>query len=127
MWRSAAAAIVFLGATGCFRSARPEHTERGAFIGEGLASYYGSELEGRRTANGEVFDPRKLTAAHRSIRFGTCVTVVNVQNRRSVDVRITDRGPFSKNRIVDLSEAAAAKLGMLAAGVVTVRLYFCAR
>jgi len=126
VWRSAAAAIVLFGAVGCYRSARPEG-ERGAFIGEGLASYYGPELEGHRTASGEVFDRSKLTAAHRSIRFGTCVTVVNVQNRRSVDVRINDRGPFSKNRILDVSKAAAEKLGMIAAGVVTVRLYLCAR
>ena len=125
-WRSATAAIVLFGAAGCYRSARPE-AERGAFIGEGLASYYGPELEGHRTASGEVFDPSKLTGAHRSIQFGTCVRVVNVQNRRSVDVRINDRGPFSKNRILDVSKAAAEKLGMIAAGVVTVRLYLCAR
>jgi rare lipoprotein A len=126
-WRSAAVALVLVGASGCYRSARPEPAGRGAFIGEGLASYYGPDLEGHRTASGEIFDPRKLTAAHRSIRFGTCLTVVNVQNQRSVNVRINDRGPFSKNRIVDVSQAAAEKLGMIAAGVVTVRLYLCAR
>jgi rare lipoprotein A len=72
-----------------------------------------------------VFDPRKLTAAHRSLRFGTCVTVVSLQNRRSVDVRINDRGPYAGERIVDLSQAAAARLGMIASGVIRVRLYFC--
>jgi rare lipoprotein A len=116
---------VLLGAISCARSARPDSSERGAFIAEGLASYYGSELEGHRTANGEVFDARKLTAAHRSLRFGTCVTVVSLQNRRSVDVRINDRGPYSGERIVDLSQAAAAQLGMIASGVIRVRLYFC--
>ncbi len=92
-----------------------------------MASYYATELEGHRTASGEAFDQRKLTGAHRALRFGTCVTVVNPRNRHSVDVRINDRGPFSPDRIIDVSRAAAEELGMLAAGVVRVRLYFCAR
>jgi rare lipoprotein A len=96
-------------------------------IGEGLASYYAADLEGHRTASGEVLDQQKLTAAHRSLRFGTCVTVVNTQSQRSVNVRINDRGPFSQDRIIDLSRAAAEKLGMLASGVIRVRLYFCSR
>lgn len=116
---------MLLGASGCVRNARPDSYERGAFIGEGLASYYGAELQGRRTANGEIFDPRKMTGAHRSLRFGTCVTVVNLHNRRSVEIRINDRGPFAGERIVDLSQAAAARLGMIASGVIPVRLYFC--
>ncbi len=109
------------------RSARPDTIRRGAFIGEGWASYYGAEFKGRRTASGEVFDPGKLTAAHQSIRFGTCVSVVHLDNRRAVDVLINDRGPFSGDRIIDLSQAAAAKLGMIAQGVVRVRLYLCPR
>jgi rare lipoprotein A len=125
--RFAAATIALAAATGCVRSARPDSSERGRFIAEGWASYYGAEFRGRRTASGELFDPARLTAAHRSIRFGTCVTVVHLQNRRSVDVFINDRGPYSGDRIIDVSQAAAAKLGMIAQGVVRVRLYFCPR
>ncbi len=127
MRRLAAATIALVGVSACVRSARPDSAERGAFIAEGWASFYGAELRGQRTASGEIFDPAKLTAAHRSIRFGTCVTVVQLENRRSVDVLINDRGPYVANRIIDLSQAAAAKLGMIAHGVVRVRLYLCPR
>ena len=127
MRRLAAATVALVGVSACVRSARPDSAERGAFIAEGWASYYGAELRGQRTASGEIFDPARLTAAHRSIRFGTCVTVVHLQNRRSVDVIINDRGPHVADRIIDLSQAAAAKLGMMAQGVVRVRLYLCPR
>jgi len=123
----AAATIVLVGASACVRSARPDSAEHGAFIAEGWASYYGAELRGQRTASGELFDPAQLTAAHRSIRFGTCVTVVHLQNRRSVDVLVNDRGPYAAERIIDVSHAAAAKLGMISQGVVRVRLYRCPR
>jgi|SRR5579883_2961722 len=90
---------------------------------EGLATWYGSQFAGRRTANGERFDPSKLTAAHRTLRFDTWVEVTRVDTGQSVRVRITDRGPFGhKDRIIDLSRAAAEKLGMLRAGVVKVKL-----
>jgi rare lipoprotein A len=125
--RLAAAAIALAGVSACVRSARPDSAQRGAFIAEGWASYYGAELQGHRTASGELFDSAKLTAAHRSIRFGTCVTVVHLHNQRSVDVLINDRGPFAADRIIDVSQAAAAKLGMIAQGVVRVRLYLCRR
>jgi rare lipoprotein A len=107
------------------RGDSPSTEQLGEFLGEGTASYYGSELEGRRTASGEGFDPAKLTAAHRTLRFGTCLTVLHMENRRRVKVRVNDRGPFAQNRIVDLSQAAAARLGMLSAGVARVRLYRC--
>ena len=96
-------------------------------MGEGLASFYGRELQGHRTASGEIFDRQKLTAAHRTLRFGTCLTVLNVQNLKQVNVRVNDRGPFADRRIIDLSEAAARQLGMTTAGVVPVRLYRCER
>ena len=76
----------------------------GAF--EGLASWYGPGFAGRRTASGEVFDPGALTAAHRTLPFGTVVRVVNLANGRSVEVRINDRGPFKPDRVIDLSRAA---------------------
>jgi rare lipoprotein A len=92
-----------------------------------LASYYASGLQGRQTASGELLDRYKLTAAHRSLSFGTCVTVVNVRTSASVSVRINDRGPYVASRIIDLTEAAAARIGLLALGVAPVRLYFCSR
>jgi rare lipoprotein A len=95
----------------------------GETIEEGLATWYGKELAGRKTASGEPFDPSAMTAAHRRLRFGTWVEVVRVDDGRSVRVRITDRGPFGhSDRIIDLSRGAADKLGMIKAGVVRVRL-----
>ncbi len=92
-----------------------------------MASFYGRELEGHRTASGEPFDRQKLTAAHRTIRLGSCLTVLNVENRKRVNVRVNDRGPFAEHRIIDVSEAAARELGMISAGVAPVRLYRCER
>jgi rare lipoprotein A len=92
----------------------------GAF--EGNASWYGPGFAGRRTASGEVFDPAQLTAAHRSLPFGTLVRVVNLDNGRSVEVRINDRGPFKPDRVIDLSRAAAERLAMVSSGVARVRV-----
>jgi rare lipoprotein A len=89
---------------------------------DGLASYYADKYQGRKTANGETFDTGKLTAAHRTLPFGTRVRVTNLDNGKSVVVRVNDRGPFVAGRIIDLSPAAARKLEMLRAGVVRVRL-----
>ena len=88
----------------------------------GKASWYGSSFHGRRTANGERYNQYALTAAHRSLPFGTRVKVTNVNNGRSVVVRINDRGPFIKGRVIDLSTAAASNIGMIHHGVVPVRL-----
>jgi rare lipoprotein A len=93
-----------------------------AAAAEGMASFYGKRFHGRRTASGQRFDQHGLTAAHRSLRFGTRVRVTRVGSRRSVVVTINDRGPFAKGRIIDLSRGAAARLGMLDAGVARVRL-----
>ena len=89
---------------------------------EGMASYYGKGFHGRRTASGQRFNQHALTAAHRSLRFGTRVRVTNLRNRKSVVVTINDRGPYAKGRIVDLSRAAAQHLGMIKSGVARVRL-----
>jgi rare lipoprotein A len=77
-----------------------------------IASYYGQEFSGRRTASGERFNPNAMTAAHRTLRFGTRVRVTNSRNGRSVIVRINDRGPFVKGRSIDLSSGAARAIGM---------------
>lgn len=89
---------------------------------EGFASWYGPGFAGRRTASGEVFDPTQLTAAHRTLPFGTQLRVTNLANGRSVVVRINDRGPFKPGRIIDLSRAAAEQLGMIGSGTAQVRL-----
>jgi|SRR5690242_15962448 rare lipoprotein A len=94
-------------------------------LGEGLASWYGDAFRGRLTANGERFNPGALTAAHRTLPFGTCLHVENVANGRSVNVRVNDRGPYVSGRIVDVSEAAARRLDMLHEGVGHVRLFRC--
>ena len=103
------------------------HAPRGseAPLAEGVASYYGESLRGERTANGERFDPDRLTAAHRTLSFGTCLRVENLENGRSVRVRVNDRGPFVGGRIVDLSKAGARALDMLQRGVARVRLFLC--
>jgi rare lipoprotein A len=88
----------------------------------GTASWYGQEFAGRTTANGEIFDPMRLTAAHRTLPFGTIVDVTNPANGRTVRVRINDRGPFIGDRVVDLSFAAADRIGLVQAGVGPVEL-----
>jgi rare lipoprotein A len=88
----------------------------------GLASYYSDHFEGRLTASGEKFSNSDYTAAHRTLPFGTRVRVTNLDNDRTVVVRISDRGPFVKGRVLDLSRAAAADLGFLEDGVISVRL-----
>jgi rare lipoprotein A len=91
---------------------------------EGHASYYAAKFDGRKTASGELYDPQALTAAHRTLPFGSVVRVARVRDGsgRSFDVRINDRGPFVKGRIIDLSAAAARELGMLADGIAHVRV-----
>ena len=91
-------------------------------IGGGMASYYGNELAGNRTASGERFDPGQLTAAHRSLPFGSMVRVTNTSNGDSVIVRINDRGPFSHGRVIDVSHAAAREIGMHRSGTARVKL-----
>jgi rare lipoprotein A len=88
----------------------------------GVASWYGFPYHGRRAASGEVYDMQQLTAAHRTLPFQTWVEVTNLSNGKQVDVRINDRGPFAKGRILDLSQAAARDIDMLRAGTARVRL-----
>ncbi len=113
------------GATREQRPERPGKTGRGSAWGEGLASWYGGKFNGRKTASGEIFSSKRLTAAHRTLPFGTCVLVQNVANGRSVKVRINDRGPFTRGRVIDLSEAAARRLDFVSEGVARVRLSPC--
>jgi len=89
---------------------------------EGKASWYGAPFHGRQASNGEIYDMNKLTAAHRTLPFNTVVRVTNLNNGKSTTVRITDRGPFVDNRIIDLSYAAAREIESVGPGVVPVRL-----
>jgi len=88
----------------------------------GGASYYAKKFHGRKTANGEIFDMYAMTAAHRKLAFGTNVRVTNLGNGMSVVVRINDRGPFVKGRIIDLSYGAAKKIGLVQSGTAKVKL-----
>jgi len=90
------------------------------FRQEGIASWYGREFEGRPTASGEIFDASQMTAAHPSLPFGTMLVVTNQHNKKSVTVRVNDRGPFVPARIIDVSRAAAEKLDMIVTGTAPV-------
>lgn len=102
-------------------STKPTIGQRG-YTEEGKASYYSNKLHGRKMANGQPYHRKKLTAAHRTLPFGTKVKVTNLQTNKSVKVKITDRGPFVKGRVVDLSEAAARRLDYINAGIAPVKV-----
>lgn len=124
------AALLVAAAAGC-ATTKPTSTIREVptapragvvAVYEGKASWYGREQHGHLTANGERFDMYALTAAHRTLHMNTRVRVTNVSNGRSCVVRINDRGPYSRGRVIDLSYAAAKLLGMIDAGIALVRL-----
>ena len=87
-----------------------------------MASWYGGIFQGRKTANGETYDTMQFTCAHRTLPFGTNLTVTNLENGRTVRVRVNDRGPFVEGRIIDLTYAAAKELGMIQNGTARVRI-----
>jgi rare lipoprotein A len=107
-------ACFILGLTSCARKI----TETGK------GSYYADKFQGRTTSSGAKFDQHKMTAAHKTLPFGTKVKVVNLANGRSVKVTINDRGPFTPGRIIDVSKKAAEKLGMVKAGVANVEIRY---
>lgn len=90
----------------------------------GKASYYNDKYEGRKTSSGEVFEQSKSTAAHKTLPFGTKVTVKNLKNGKTVTVRINDRGPFVAGRIIDLSKSSAQKIDLVQAGVGSVQIKY---
>lgn len=122
MKRATGLLILSLLAAACAHGPRSPEREN---VAEGLASYYGASFRGHRTASGERFDPDEFTAAHRTLAFGTCLRVENAENGRSVRVRVNDRGPFVKGRVVDVSEAAARALDFIQRGIARVRLSLC--
>jgi rare lipoprotein A len=127
-WIRSAALAALLGASACgagtgerATAADPTAPRTSRRAQRGYASWYGGKFHGRRTASGERFDKRRLTAAHRTLPFGTRVRVTNLANGRVVIVQINDRGPFGgRGGIIDLSEAAARRIGMIASGRVRV-------
>lgn len=110
--------IVLLCAMICFASCSRKVTQAGK------ASYYADKFQGRKTASGETFRQGRLTAAHRTLPFGTKVKVTNIANGKSVKVRINDRGPFAEGRIIDLSKKAAKRIGMVNTGVANVEIKY---
>ena len=94
----------------------------GIYVEEGTASWYGVPFNGRRAANGEIFDMNTLVAAHRTLPFGSILRVTNMNNGRDVEVRVIDRGPFVGDRILDLARAAAVSLDMIGTGTAPVRI-----
>jgi rare lipoprotein A len=94
---------------------------------QGTASYYGGKFHGRKTASGERFNQNGLTAAHKTLPLGTKVRVTNLRNGESVNVKINDRGPFHKGRVLDLSKGAAREIGMLGAGTAKVKVEVIAK
>ncbi|MDX1503652.1 MAG: septal ring lytic transglycosylase RlpA family protein, partial [Thermoanaerobaculia bacterium] len=119
----AAALLVALVLSACSggRTRAPEAPGRG-WQERGIASWYGPGFHGRRTASGEVYDMHGISAAHKSLPFGSVVEVENLDNGRSVKVRINDRGPFVRGRVIDLSRGAAEKIGLVGPGTARVRL-----
>ena len=111
---SVVATLVVL-AYGCATTTPP--VPKGPETLHGVASWYGEEFAGRTTANGEIFDPGSLTAAHRTLPFGTILEVLNPKTHQSVWVRVNDRGPYIANRVIDLSYMAAQKIGLVEVGV----------
>lgn len=97
-------------------------TKPGSVLDQGEASWYGPGFHGKQTANGETYNQNDLTAAHRTLPFDTRVRVLNMTNGKHVDVRINDRGPYARGRIIDLSKEAARKIDMLDSGIAPVRL-----
>ncbi|MBL0917280.1 MAG: septal ring lytic transglycosylase RlpA family protein [Hydrogenophaga sp.] len=116
--------VLWLG--GC--ASPPRHgsstsAPEGREIERGVASWYGAQHHGRRTASGEVFDMNAFTAAHKTLPFGTRVRVFNPASGQAVVVRINDRGPFTPGRVIDLSRAGAERIGLIRAGVAPVVIY----
>lgn len=121
-WVCALALLVLAGCSSAPKSGSGASAIPSGHSESGMASYYGNEFQSRKTANGERFDQGKLTAAHRTLPFGTRLKVTNTQNGKSVQVRVNDRGPFVKGRIIDLSSSAFKTIASQNAGVVPVRI-----
>ncbi|RLD48659.1 MAG: septal ring lytic transglycosylase RlpA family lipoprotein [Bacteroidetes bacterium] len=112
----------FLFSGSCSVSKNKKEFAHYEFYQKGEASWYGPGFNGKKTASGEIFDMNKFTAAHRKLPFGTKVKVTNLNNNKSVIVRINDRGPYKKGRIIDLSRKAAIQIGLAKSGIAPVKI-----
>ena len=120
---AAVSLLIAVSIVGCGGSKRPStEPHKVRFVETGVASWYGKPFHGRTTANGERYDMHKMTAAHKTLPFGAMVKVTDLETGRSVNVRINDRGPFAKGRIIDLSKKAAKQLGIYERGTARVRI-----
>jgi len=117
-----AGTLLTVGGFSAGHAAPPEVAKVSSIPEVGIASYYAEKYHGRTTASGETFDMNALTAAHRTLRFGTLVRVTQLDSNRSVIVRINDRGPFIDGRVIDLSRAAAEQLQITRAGLAKVKV-----
>jgi len=126
-------AVIMAAAAICSCTASPKYRSGGVsdaastlysskFFQKGIASYYGSDFNGKRTASGEIYDMNGMSAAHRTLPFDTILEVTNLDNDRKILVRVNDRGPFVQGRIIDLSVGAAKELGMFLTGTAEVEL-----
>ncbi|MBI4892795.1 MAG: septal ring lytic transglycosylase RlpA family protein [Acidobacteria bacterium] len=121
-------AATLIGATACRKKPHAPTTPPAPFAPApgwtetGVASWYGDPYHGRQSANGEIYDMEQMTAAHRTLKFGANLRVTNLSNHKQVEVRITDRGPFVDQRIIDLSRAAARGLDMIGPGTARVKI-----
>ncbi|MCX7829675.1 MAG: septal ring lytic transglycosylase RlpA family protein [Acidobacteria bacterium] len=107
---------------GCFkRLPRAPEAQKG-YTEKGIASWYGDEFKGKPTASGEIFDPEKMTAAHKTLPFGTIIKVTNLDNGETAELKINDRGPFVRGRIIDCSKKGAKELGFYGAGTAKVKI-----
>ncbi len=131
-WISATLLIILIGLSGCGRKSSPpprpapDETPRAGEL-RGIASWYGHPFHGRQTANGERYDMHASTAAHKTLPFNTVVKVRNLDNGRTTEVRINDRGPFVQGRIIDLSRQAAEEIRMIGPGTARVELTVLSR
>ena len=116
------ALIIVLFSCKSSQTSTSSKAEKGKTIEKGVASWYGPGFHGKKTASGETFNTNGYTAAHRTLPFGTKLKVINLNNGKSVVVRVNDRGPYAKNRIIDLSKAAASKIDMIKSGTASVEL-----
>ena len=119
VWSTAIAVLLLFS---CAMGCRLAPWRWGGDVQKGIASWYGPGFHGRQTASGEIFDQSAMTAAHKQLPFGTRVRVKNLRNGRSIVVRINDRGPFIRGRIIDLSKEGARRLDMVTDGIVPVRI-----
>jgi rare lipoprotein A len=114
--------FVALAVSGCSSTPSKQNAQNVGYTETGKATFYADKFQSRKTASGERFDQSAYTAAHKKLPFGTRVKVTNIENGKSVVVRINDRGPFARGRIIDLSRSAFSRIGNTSAGVIKVKI-----